>query len=460
MPRPGGAPPADVSEAPSTLVDDVLAAESSRGRGLRAHLRDPLHRKGYLLVLGAGAGSLLGFLFWALAAHEYPARVVGLNSAAIAAMMLVSGACQLGLNAVLVRYLPRSGPAARVFVVRSYAVTVAISLLVGGAAAASSELWSPELGFLAREPAWFTGFVLATALWTVFALQDSVMIGLDAVHWVPIENSIYSLVKLVLLVAFVGLLPFAGPFVAWNLPLVGAVAIVTLLIFRRLIPRHRARDPTGSVDRHQIVSVARGNYGGTLFALASTTLLPILVANFAGAAQTAYFYIPWTISAGLQLVAFNMTTSLTVEAALDEARLRDLTRRALRLTFALVLPLTALTAFAAPWGLGAFSAAYADAGVTLLQLLALAAIPNVLVVLGLTISRIQHRGRMVLAIEAVQCVIVLGLSVALLPDHGITGIGIAWLVSQTAVAAWLLAGLLRPILSGGPRAMPAEPGKM
>jgi len=36
--------------------------------------------------------------------------------------------------------------------------------------------------------------------------------------------------------------------------------------------------------------------------------------------------------------------------------------------------------------------------------------------------------------------------VLLLPDYGIEGVGVAWLVSQSAVAAWLLAGLLRPLL--------------
>jgi O-antigen/teichoic acid export membrane protein len=435
-----------VNEVPTTLAGDAVGAGVAERGGVRAHLRDPLHRTGYLLVLGAGVGSLLGFLFWALAAHAYTARVVGLYSAVISAMLLTSGACQLGLNAVLVRYLPRAGPSARTLVLRSYTLTVAISLVVGAAVAATSELWSPRLGFLARDPGWFAGFVVGTALWTLFTLQDSVMVGLKAVGWVPVENSIYSLLKLVLLVAFVGLLPFSGPFVAWNLPLAGAVVIVTVFVFAQLVPRHAERDPQGSVDRRQILSVARGNYGGTLFSLASTMLLPILVANTAGAEQTAYFYIPWTVAVGLQLIALNMTTSLTVEAALDEERTRELTRRALRLTMSLVVPLAALTALVAPWGLRVFSDAYADAGVTLLRLLALAAVPNVIILLGLAVARIQHRGPVLLVIQGAQCVLALGLSAALLPGHGIEGVGVAWLVSQVAVAGALLAGLLRPLL--------------
>jgi O-antigen/teichoic acid export membrane protein len=427
-------------------VGELQAGGVPAAGGLRAHLRDPLHRTGYLLVLGAVVSSLLGFIFWALAARTYPARVVGLNSAAISAMLFVSGICQLGLNAVLVRYLPRAGPAARVLVVRGYAITVALSLFAGGVAAATSSLWSPRLAFLGAEPLWFAAFVAGTALWTLFTLQDSVMVGLNATGWVPVENSLYQLMKIGLLAALVGVLPFAGPFVAWNAPLVVAVAIVSGYIFARLLARHAERDPAGSVDRSQILSVARGNYGGTLLSLASTMLLPILVTNVAGATQAAYFYVPWTISTGLQLVALNMTTSLTVEAARDEARLRELTRRALRLTLTLVVPMAALAALVAAPLLHAFGAGYADEGTALLRLLAGAAIPNVIVMLGLAVARIEHRGGMVLAIQAAQFVLVIGLSLALLPEVGIDGVGIAWLGSQCTVAVGLLAGMLRPLL--------------
>lgn len=413
---------------------------------LLAHLRDPLHRTGYLLILGTGIGSLLGFLFWGLAAHGYSAYVVGISSTLISAMMLVSGICQLGLRAVLVRYLPTAGGSAGALVLRTYALTVAISLVLGTVAAATSELWSPPLGFIAHDRAWFAGFVVSTALWTVFTLEDSVLTGMNAVPWVPITNSMYAVVKLLMLVMLIGLMPVAGPFVAWNVPVALFVVFVTVLIFRRLVPEHRRKDASGTVDRGRFAALAAGNYGGTLFALAATMLLPVLVANTTSPREAAYFYVPWTISIGLQLIALNMTISLTVEAALDESRLRQLTRRALAVTMWIVVPVAVVSAVAAPLILGAFGAAYAAEGDTLLVLLALAAVPNVLQTLGLAVARVQHRGRLVLAIQASQCVLALGLSAVLLPRHGIEGVGIAWLVSQVVVSAGVVAGPLRPLL--------------
>ncbi len=81
---------------------------ATRG-SLREHVSIPLYRSAYLLILGAGSTSLLGFVFWVLAARNYSPEVVGVNSAVLSAMILVSGACQLGLNSVLIRYLPRAG---------------------------------------------------------------------------------------------------------------------------------------------------------------------------------------------------------------------------------------------------------------------------------------------------------------------------------------------------------------
>jgi O-antigen/teichoic acid export membrane protein len=121
-------------------------------------------------------------------------------------------------------------------------------------------------------------------------------------------------------------------------------------------------------------------------------------------------------------------------------------------TMRLVAPITVFLLVAAPYILRAFGPSYASEGATLLRLLAAATLPNVIVVLGLSVARIQHSGRAVLGIQAAQCALVLGLGLLLLPRLGIEGIGVAWLASQTAVAAWLMFGILRPVLLAGGRA--------
>lgn len=417
-----------------------------RGR-LREHLSDPLYRTGYYLILGTGVTSLLGVGFWALAAHSYSARVVGLNAAAISAMTLVAEACTLGLSAVLVRYLPVAGGSTRRLVSRSYAVTISLALSFGLLAALTSSVWSPELSFLSGG-GWLLGFVLATGATTVFTLQDSVLTGLKAAKWIPLENALYALAKLLLLVVLATTLTGSGPFVAWTAPLAFAVVIVNYLIFKRLIP---AAPKEGTLDRSKLLSMATGNYAGKLFTLAGNLYMPILVANQASPAAAAYFFIPWMVSLAIELVALNVMTSLTVEAASDMERLRELSRQALRQTLRLVIPIAALAAIVAPWALLVFGSDYADEGATLLRLLALGMVPNAIVTLGISVARIEHRGRAVVAIQGAHCIAVLGLSALLLPSVGIDAVGYVWTASQTTIAAILLATLLRPVLWGQSR---------
>jgi O-antigen/teichoic acid export membrane protein len=415
-----------------------------KGR-LREQLDDCLYRTGYYLIIGTGVTSLLGAAFWALAARSYSAHDVGLNATAISAMTLVSGVCSLGLSAVLVRYLPIAGTATRKLISTTYAVTVTLSLVVGFLIALSSSVWSPSLSFL-DSGTWLVGFALATAATTVFILQDNVLTGLRAAQWIPLENSLFAVAKLVLLIVLAGLLPSSGPFVAWNAPLLLAIVAINWLIYRRLIPADRS---FGTLERRTVLRMAASNYAGNLFTLAGTLYLPVLVANLTSASDAAFFFVPWLFAMSLNLIPVNVTTSLTVEAATDIAALRSLVRRTLVHVMRLLLPLVAITLLAAPLILGIFGPDYADEGTALMRWLAIGAIPAAIVYLAVTIARIEHRGRIVIAAQLVHAVIVIGLSAALLPGMGIEGVGVAFTVSQGLLAVAMLATVLRPLLFGG-----------
>lgn len=435
-----------MTDAPRTV------AAGPSGRTLGGHLGDPLYRTAYFLILGSGTTAVLGFVFWTVAAHSYSARVVGISSAMISAMVLLSGACQLGLTTVLVRYVPTAGSRARSLVLTSYAVTVLLSVLVGIAAAATSPLWSSSLGFLQHRPGWFIGFVFAVAFWTVFSLQDAVMTGLDGAHWVPVENSLFSLGKLVLVLALASAAPLAGPFIAWNAPVVAAVLGVTALIFARLIPGTRRIPRERGSGQRLLPAVAAGNYAASLFSLGVTYLMPVLVADATDPTRTAYFYAPWLIATALLLLAGNTSISMTVEAALDELRLGQLFRRSLIHTLRMLIPAVVVVAVAASPILSLFGHRYAHAGSGLLRLLALAALPNAIVTLGLAVARVQERPWALVLIQAGEFIPLVAVGEALLPSHGISGVGVAFLASQGLVAVAVLMTILRPLLRRSGRA--------
>lgn len=411
-----------------------------------AHKRTPLYRNSYALVAGGVATSGLGLVYWILAARLYDVHDVGVQSATISTMLFLSGVAEFSLNTVLVRFLPVAGPARARLIFWSYVAGLGAAAVVGCIFLIGTSLWAPSLAFMRRDPAWFGGFVAATALWSIFALQDSVLIGLGQAVWVPVENAIVSLFKIVFLVAQASLAG-AGLFLSWNVPAVAAVFVINLFLYRYLV-RLRSTPASlvaESLTRRRISRFIGGNYLGSLFVLAGTTLLPLLVLNRAGVREAAYFFPCWAISTAIQLIAANTTLSLIVEVVLDRDHFRLYCRRVLAHTFALVTPAVVVLLLLAPYLLQLFGAAYADEGATLLRWLALAALPNIVVALGLAIARVTDKGSIVAAIQASVSVTLLGGSALLLP-RGLTAVGIATLISQSVVAIVLLATILRPLL--------------
>jgi len=419
--------------------------ETSLAKKLASHLRTPLYLNGYALTLSSSVTSLLGVLYWSLAAHLYSPQVIGLNSAAISALMFLAGVSELNLMSALIRFIPGAGRNTRRFVRNAYLISLIIALIVSLVFISRLHNWAPALGFLASNPAMITWFILGTMAWCIFVLQDSVLTGLRLATWVPVENAIFALVKIGLLVVLAYSLPHLGVFASWTFALIVSLLPTNLYIFQRLIPKHmrQKHEMTEPVAASQVLNYVAADYVGALFWLVSTTLMPVLVTALAGATANAYFFLAWTIAYSLYMVSPNMGSSLIVEASMDQSRLNTYSYRVFLQTVGLVFPAAILLFLGAPYILRIFGSSYAQHGADLLRLLALSAIPNVVTAIGVSVARVQRRMKIVLAILGSVCILVLSSGYELLRIYGITGVGLAWLISQSLVAFVLLLTHLR-----------------
>ena len=417
---------------------------------LISHLRTPLYRNGYALTLSSGITSLIGVLYWSLAAHLYSPAVIGLNSAAISALMFLAGVSELNLMSALIRFIPGAGKTTRRFVSSAYLIALLVALVVSGVFLWRLRFWAPALSFLASDPAIIVWFILGTMAWCIFVLQDSVLTGLRLAVWVPVENAVFALVKIGLLVVFALSLPHLGVFASWTFALVATLLPTNFYIFKRLIPKHMQREnkKVERVAAPQVVKYVAADYVGALFWLVSTTLMPVLVTALAGATANAYFYLSWTIAYTLYMVSPNMGSSLIVEASTDQARLSSYSYRVFIQTLGLVIPAAALLFLGAPYILRIFGHDYVQHGANLLRLLAISAVPNVVTAIGVSVARVKRRMRVVLAILGSVCILVLGLGYEFLHLYGILGVGLAWLLGEFIVAFVLLFTQLRVLWAG------------
>jgi O-antigen/teichoic acid export membrane protein len=424
--------------------------------GLRRQWTDPLSRNGYALVANTGATGVSGLIYWVLVARLYPTDVVGRASAAYAAMNLLAGFTALNFNGALTRFLPQAGRRTAKLIKHSYLVSSVASVLVTIPFLVTIHLWGPSYAELGNP---ITGlfFVGCVVCWAIFTLQDSVLAGMRSAHWVLLENTVFGIAKIVLLILFASRFVHIGIYLSWMVPCVLTVPLINSLIFSRLVPRHTAAtmDVEPPTNR-QIGRFLAGDYAGAMFLLATSNLVPVLVAAMiSDVKDTAYFYMAWLVGGILDLVAVNMAISLTVEGSFDASSLAHHCRRALQKIGLLIVPAATLIALLAPWGLGLFGPEYAKVGAPILQLLALATLPKTLTEVYLGALRAQSRTRMVAIVQGIRATLMLGLTVWLVETMGLVGAGVAAVVTQVVVAAMISPGLWRALT--GDRAPAAQP---
>jgi O-antigen/teichoic acid export membrane protein len=413
-----------------------------------------LLRNGYALMANTAVTAVLGLGYWVLAARLFPPSAVGAGSAAVSALLFVAGVSQLNLMGAITRFLPVAGRHSAALLGGAYATAAATAVVLGTAAVATARWWAPADSPLLVSPWFGAAFVGAAVAWCLFVIQDSALTAVGRAVWVPVENGLFGLAKLGLLVGLAGG-SAAAVFASWALPAAIAVVPVTWLLFRRLVPRHGAAHPaTSSLSLRALARFVGGDYAGSVFAQALLTLMPLLVVALLGSVEGARFYVPWVIVTTIDLLAGNLATSLIVESARDEGRLAEMAATVVRRALSLVVPLAAVTVVLAPLVLVPFGAGYASESATTLRLLGLATLPRALSTLYVGVCRAQRRVGCIAAVQAGQAVLVLGAAAVLVPAAGLAGAGAASLVGQVVVALFVVPRLLevtraRPLEAAG-----------
>ena len=414
--------------------------------GLRRELSVPLYRNAYALMANTAGNSILGLLYWVLAARTFPDAAVGRGNALISLMMLVSTFTQLNWSGALIRFLPRAGRSARRLLLTAYLMATGLAAVAAAAVMAYCHFArAPDdpLYVSAGVAVWF---VVATVAWSVFNLQDAALTGMRSAVWVPLENGVYGLVKLVLLVVVARTSLSDGVFASWTIPVIALLVPVNLLLFRRILPRHATAEPDAPPPGRRVLArYMAGDYAAQAFTQLSSTFLPVLVVSLLGAAQGAYYLPAQTAFAAMGMLATAITSSLVVEAARDEQATHRLARAMLRRICVLVLPAGAFVGLAAPWLLELFGSQYRAGATTVLQLMMLSLLPRVPVALYVTKCRLDNRTGTLALLQFTQAALVIGGTAVFAPTAGLVAVGWSVLAAEVVpalavarpVARWL-----------------------
>jgi O-antigen/teichoic acid export membrane protein len=405
---------------------------------LATHLREPMRRSAYALIAGTGLTAILGMIFWVLAARWLTSEAVGTGTALTSAMIFLAMLSTLGLGNTLVRFLAPAGARARRVILACYGLCASTAILAALIFIAGQPWWASELGLLRHNVLAAVVFVLAAAVWVIFALEDRVLVGLRRASWVPLTNGIHSILKIAplpLLTASAGYALFA----TFALPALPIVLVVTVFILRLPSQESRAPEPVESLRISHLFRFALTDYFSSLLWLATTDLMTLVVLDQMGPQQSAYYFMSFTIAYSLYLVTSNVGSAFVAEAAQFPSRTIVLARNALRHAALIVVPLALAGIIIAPLGLRVLGEEYSTNGTTLLRLLLLSAIAQVIIEIALSAARLRRDNRMVLTVYGGQALGIFGGTALMIGRWGLTGVGLSWIITQTAVAVALVA---------------------
>jgi O-antigen/teichoic acid export membrane protein len=393
-----------------------------------------------LTISGVGSGAI-GIVFWAVAAHSATAATIGRTSAEIAAMVLLATLAQLSFGSSFERFLPVAGIKTRTFVKRAYVMCTTIGLVVAIAYVALGFSHS----FLPKAFGWRALFVVAVVMWTVFSLQDSVLIGLRASKWVPVENILYSVVKLALIPAFIVASKSQGVLLAWIAPVVVVIIVVNWYLFRKRIPEHESTSSSSEAmpSARELFSLTGAQYATLLITVATSSIITLVVISRLGAVASAHYYLPAQIMNGVATSIWSIDRSFLVEASAERHDLRRHAKSALRAVFFILGASVILGEILAPEILRVFGAGYAASGTTLLRLLLLGLPGTAVVSFYSSFAWIDRRVWILTVRELVATIVLFVLIFVFIGHFGIVAIGIASVIESGVQGVLFLPILIR-----------------
>lgn len=295
---------------------------------------------------------------------------MGRATGEIAAVTLLSSIAQLSYGSIFQRFLPSAGEKSRRFVVTGYVVCIMVAFVLAIAYVTlgyAHRFFSPSLS-------WSVLFIFTVVFFTIFALQDSVLISLRLSRWVAVENNSFGILKLALLLPFAAFAIGQGIIITWIIPLVLTVLVINWYIFIHRLPDYmRATALTQSLPTlRQMMSLSIPQFATTILNMFLTSVVTLIVFVRLGAATNADYFLVAQVAGAPALFLWSVSRLLVVESVHEPSEHRHHAFQAVWASVAILIVSMVIGIIFAHSIMQLFGPTYAQQGTTLLRLLLLA----------------------------------------------------------------------------------------
>ncbi len=394
-------------------------------------MKDSLYRNSIFLMINTLIMAVCGFFFWIIAARFYPSEEVGLATALISLMSLITGLSVLGLNVGIIKYLPTAEDkdkkinTALTLVILSTIIVTSIFLVF-------SKYVSSKLVFVHDSLILSFIFLFFMIISSANSLIEGIFTAYRDTKFILIKNAIFSSLKLIF-PFFLVFLGAYGIFSSWMISLfIGLlISFVILAIRFKYKPKFAAHD---SIIK-KIGKYSFSNYIAGFIGTLPSMIIPLVILNYLGAEQSAYYYMAMMIASLLFAIPQSTANSLFAEGSYDEEKLKHHISKSVKIISLLLIPAILVTIFFGQYVLLAFGKEYSREGFKFLQLLALGScFVGINSVFG-SIFRIKNRLKELVFRSILGSVLIIGLSYVLIQNgFGLLGVGYSWLIGQCAIS--------------------------
>ncbi|HWR66918.1 MAG TPA: oligosaccharide flippase family protein [Bellilinea sp.] len=390
------------------------------------------------LILGRIAQSGLGYLAWLITARLFEAREVGIASGVVSAMMLCVQLALFGIGAAVIKIYPLHLDSPSKMINTALNLVALASLGTAAIFLVFARTYFSELNVVGAIPLYALLFIAINFFGAVLVLMDHVSIAIKRGDQVLIRNILHGVIT----IAGVAALPLLAGTTS-SIAIVSAWAASGLLacIFgaiqlKKSIPEYRYRASVNTGTGKQLIAIGLPNYLLTLAERAPNWILPIIITELLSPVDNARWYAVWMMAWVIFIVPISIGQTLFAEISHHPENFRRPLRVSLRNSLIGGSAAAAVVIALAPYFLLLLGKGYAVAGTTPLRILAVAILPITIIQMYYSVCRGTQR----LTEATITGVIagILGVIAATYAgvNYGLTGMAIAWLVTQSAAAIW------------------------
>lgn len=394
---------------------------------------DSLLKNSSYLIASNFFGMILGFFFWMIATRYYTPNDIGITSAILSSMLLISTASLIGLPSSLTFYLPiykkESSKKINRIINSCMIVTIIISIILSLIFVLGIDMLSPELKHSLEDPKLIMIFIITTIMTTISTLMSGIFTAGKRSSFHMVKENIFGFTKIFPLILLAGS-GIIGIFLSWSIGLVITMIVGSFLLFKlwKYIPMFTF-DPIIK----NMANFSFGNYVAGILHNLPKFLFPIIIVNSISAESAGYFFIAMTI-AGLLYGIPTSTVGPFLAECYNKDKFWNNVNKTIKFNISLLIPGLLFFMIFGKFVLDIFNPKYTDSSFMTLIILSVTSIPLSLIVIFNTIRLAQNKIISTIKINGIVSSIAISLSLLFIKDLNIEGVALAYLIANSITA--------------------------